>query len=85
MRTVRYTGRGVFAHMGCLPRGVSAQGGVCPGGLSAQGRESAQGGVSAWGVCPGGVCRQGCLLDTRSCEQNHRCKNNTLPQLRCGR
>ena len=46
-------------------------------GVSAWGWVSVQGEVSAGG---------GCLPDTPTpCEQNHRCKNITLPQLRYGR
>ena len=65
--------RGVSQHalgIWCLPRGVSAQGGVCPGGMSEQG-----------GVCPGDVWQTPPPMN----RMTNRCKNITLPQLRCGR
>ena len=72
----------------CLPgRGVSAQGEgcVCPGGgMSAQGVVSAGEG----GCLPRGVyLPRGCLADTPHPvnRMTDRCKNITLPQLRCGR
>ena len=71
--------RGVSAG-GCLP-GVSAQGGVCPGVVCLGG--CLLRGVSA----PGGVC-WGCVYLLRVPPVNRmtdRCKNITLPQLRCGR
>ena len=61
---------------GCLPRG-SAQG----EGVSAQGD-----GVSAQGgVYPRGVSAQEGVADPPVNRMADRCKNITLPQLRCGR
>ena len=65
----------------CLLRGVSIQ------GVTAQG-VSAQGGCLPRGCLPkGGVCPGGCLPGTPTPVNRirDRCKNITLPQLRCRR
>ena len=71
MRTARLLSISQHAlHGGCLPGGrVSAQ-----GGCLSEGRGSAQSGVSARRVADPPVNRM-----------TDRCKNITLPQLRCGR
>ena len=70
---------------GCLPREVSAGGWcVCPGGEWSARRVSAW--ECPWGcVCPGGVSSRGCGKPPPPVNRlTDRCKNITLPQLRCG-
>ena len=74
-----------------MPRGCLARG-VCPGRVSAQGvcdqGDVCPGGVwpgvsAQGGVCPGGVCGRPPAPPVD--RMTDRCKNITLPQLRCGR
>ena len=79
------SGQGVPAQ-GVSAQEVSAHGGVCPLGCLPTG-VSAQ---SVCGVCLGGVCAGGGVCpgvwQTPSVDRmTDRCKNMTLPQLRCGR
>ena len=76
---------GMSAQGGVSAQGMSAGGGCLPGGVC-RGVSAQKGmGVSAWG----GVSAQWCLPDTPSPLWTEwlsdRCKNTTLPQLRCGR
>ena len=91
--------QGCLPEGGC-PGGVCL-GGVCPGGVcqdvgvSARGGGVCQGvGVSArgWGMSAWGVSDQGGCVSQHTLRQTppmdrmiDRCKNITLPQLRCGR
>ena len=77
--------RGGESARGCLPRGV--------GCLSRGVGLSAKGGVSAWGKSARGCLPRGVGVSARGVSARHpsvdrmtdRCKNITLPQLRCGR
>ena len=80
MRTVRCSLRGEGSVQGVSARGVSARG-VSARGVSAQG-------VSAGKCLPGECVSQHALRQTPPSPVNRmtdRCKNITLPQLRCGR
>ena len=84
---------GSLSKGGLCPAGVSVGGGLCPGvsvqeGLCLGGGDlcpgrSLYGGVSV----QGGLCPRGLLTEIPSSVNRitDRCKNITLPQLRCGR
>ena len=72
MRTFRLLTVSQHAH--ALGRGV-----CLPGGLPRVGC------LPGGGLPREGGSAQGCVWQTPPCEQNDRCKNITLPQLRCGR
>ena len=88
--------QGVSAQGSVSVQGVSAQMGVCLGGVGPEGCLPMEGvcpgrcllrrGVCWGGVCPWGFCPSACW-DTHPPvdRMTDRCKNITLPQLRCGR
>ena len=64
-------GQYYYEEQECIPVGcvTSAALAICPGG----------------GCLPGGVCPNACWDTTPMNRMTDRCKNITLPQLRCGR